>query len=466
MIIIKNILLIVLLALTAKVFSQSFVEIKRIKQSTKDYSEFGASYFGNGIVYCSNTRKNIIISRQSEENKSFYNVYYAPLNDSSQKTNTSILTDIINTNFNDGPVTTNGKILVFSRNYEPKKSENNEKTNVGLFICNKKDSTWLNPIPFPYNDEKFNLGHPSINNAGNALYFTSDKPSGFGKFDIYVSYLKNGNWSTPENLGKEINSSESDLFPFIFQDNRLYFSNNNFDSTYTFDIFYSDLQEGHWSKPIRLSEPINSKYNDFGFICDNTTENGFFTSDRKGNDDIFKFYSILPAFEIFDTMMERNYCYHFVEEKTVDLDTMPVVYEWDFGDSVKVKSFEADHCFSGPGAYNVSLNMIDTQTGEIYKMIASYLLSVEDPTGPYIICENKVKVGTAIEFDGSETNLPDKIIDQYIWSFSDNKKFVGKKITRIFDKPGTYQVYLGVVFDKDKTGKFQKKCVFKEIVVE
>ena len=463
----KFISLLILLSLIINVFSQEFIDVKKIKQSTKDYSEFGASYFGKGIVYCSNTRDNIIISRHSEEIKSFYNVYYAPITDTAKKVNSDFLSTIINTIYNDGPITTNGKILVFSRNYELQKSINKkEETKVGLYTCNLIDSVWSNPVAFPYNDVKYNFGHPSINNEGNALYFTSDKPGGYGKFDIYVSYFKNGNWAAPENLGTEINSSGVELSPFIFQDNRLYFSKNNFDSTYTYDICYSDFQNGNWTKPIRLSEPINSKFNDFSFICDNTTENGYFSSDRNGNDDIFKFYSTLPAFENCDTLIERNYCYHFVEGKTVDLDTMPVVYEWDFGDSTKEKSFEVDHCFPGPGAYNVSLNMIDTLTGDIYKMIASYLLSVEDAVGPYIICTDNIKVGVVAEFDAGQTILPDKKIDQFIWNFSDNKKFVGQKISRTFEKPGIYQINLGVTFDKDETGKVQKQCVVKEIVVE
>ena len=51
-------------------------------------------------------------------------------------------------------------------------------------------------------------------------------------------------------------------------------------------------------------------------------------------------------------------------------------------------------------------------------------------------------------------------------SFSDYKKYIGQKISRTFDKPGKYQVMLGVTFDKDKSGNFQKQCVIKEIIVE
>ncbi len=445
-------------------FSQQYV-VNVIKQSTRDYSEFGATYFEDGIVYCSNKREDIIISRQNSENKSFYNVYFIPPNRVSKKQNTEFIDANVNKLYNDGPLTTNNSILVFARNYEKNKSLNENVTKVGLFVCNKINNIWSAPTPFPFNDEKYNLSYPSINKEGNILYFSADLPGGFGKYDIYVSYFKEGKWTLPQNLGKTINTSNNEISPFIFQDNRLYYSTDN-DSLNKFDIFYSDLTNNNWQMPFRLEDPINSRDNDFAFVCDSTTENGFFTSDRKGTDDIFKFFSTLPVFEVCDSMVERNYCYHFAEGKTVDLDTIPVIYEWDFGDSTKEKTFEADHCFPGPGAYNVSLNMIDTITGDIYKMIASYLLSVDDPIGPYILCPETAKVNTSIEFDASKTYMPENKIDQYIWVFSDDKKFIGQKITRLFEKPGVYRVNLGVTFDKVKSGTFQKKCVFRDITIE
>jgi len=99
-------------------------------------------------------------------------------------------------------------------------------------------------------------------------------------------------------------------------------------------------------------------------------------------------------------------------------------------------------------------------------MIASYLLSVDDPIGPYIVCAENAKVNSAIEFDASQTNMSENKIDQYVWLFSDDKKFVGQKIIRSFEKPGVYRINLGVTFDKDESGTYQKKCVFKDIVVE
>jgi len=445
--------------------SQAFTDVKSIKPNTRDYSEYGASYFEDGIIYCSNSRTNLVVSKQNSDDQAFYDIYFYSL--SGKKTNTSfnILDTIINTSYNEGTISATENIIAFSRNYKVKKFTSKTKTNVGIFFCLKKDSIWSSLVPFPFNDENYNFGHPSLSQDGKTLYFSSDMLGGFGGYDIYKSNFENEKWSTPINLGDTINSPGSDLYPFIHSSGRLFFSTNYYDSTKTFDVYYSDFIDSVWSKPFRLSEPINTKYNDFAFICDNTTENGYFSSDRKGTDDIYQFFSTLPAFETCDTMIERNYCYHFEEAKTVNLDTIPGIYEWVFSDSTKVRSEQADHCFSGPGSYQVTLNMLDTDAVFV-QTIATYDIAIEDPVEPYIICSDTVKIGQETSFDASKTNLPGKKIEQYVWIFSDKKKFVGSTITRFFDKPGTYTINLGVTFDKDEKGNVQKMCVFRDIVVE
>jgi hypothetical protein len=445
---------------------QSFTEVKNIKPSTNNYNEFGASYFEDGIIYCSNVKTNFFISKQNTEDTTFFNIYFHSLSKDRSNGDFRILDTIINKNFNNGPVSSSGNLIVFARNYEMQKYSKKEITNVGIFFCRKNGTTWSIPEPFPYNNEEYNMGQPSLSQDGNTIYFASDIPGGLGDYDIYKSVYKNGEWTVPVNLGNKINTSGKELSPFFHSSGRLYFSTNNFNSDKNLDIYYSDFTEGYWSKSVRMEEPINTKFNDYAFICDNSMENGFFTSNRKGTDDIYQFFSTLPAFEKCDPVKERYYCYHFEEEKTHDLSYIPGIYEWAFSDSIRIRGRQADHCFNGHGFYSVDLNMLDTVSGEFIQMIATYDVDIQDPEGPFITCPETMKTREIIEFDATQSNMPDKKIDQYIWKFSDRKNFVGLKISRSFEKPGIYSVNLGITYDKDKKGKVQKSCVFKEIVVK
>ena len=87
------------------------------------------------------------------------------------------------------------------------------------------NGSFKNLEPFPHNEVGSATGFGTLNPAGNILYFSSNRPGGHGGFDIYVSYLKNGEWTYPENLGAKINSAGNEITPF-FDGETLYFSSD------------------------------------------------------------------------------------------------------------------------------------------------------------------------------------------------------------------------------------------------
>lgn len=140
---------------------------------------------------------------------------------------------------------------------------------------------------------------PSLSGDGKTLYFASARPGGFGKIDIYFSRRnEDGSWSKAENMGKPINTKESDKSPFIHTDSRtFYFVSESSDNRWgagDFDIFYTQQNEETlvWDEPKNIGYPINSEEPEESLIVSVDGHYGYFSSKRKeglGGKDIFYF---------------------------------------------------------------------------------------------------------------------------------------------------------------------------------
>lgn len=463
----KNILVILLLLLMAAqgIVSQSFTEVQRLRINTKEFSEYGALIFNGKMYFCSN-RKTSLTVNATDGNKIQYYYDIFEIND----TSTFHFRKVgfpVNTDANDGPICFGNDSLIYvSRNFAEMPGKK-EKTKVGIFwhkkLNNEWSSIWSDKVPFEYNNPVFNTGHPSISADGKLMFFTSDRPGGNGGYDIYYCRLENGTWSEPVNAGKNVNGPWNEVFPFFHSSGSLYFSSNR-DTASGYDIYSSLFENMQFGSVVKLDSPINSTSHDFSFYCDATTESGFFASDREGSDDIFRFRSTFPVFENCDSVKANNYCFTFFEENSYNLDTLPMYYEWDFGD-IKIKEREADYCFPGPGTYEVSLNIIDSLTGDVYQNQASYIMNIEDAVQPVITLPEKFSAGTGLVFSAEKSNLPGYEVMGYYWRFNDGAKYSGLSVIHSFPKPGKQTVWLGVVLKDTLNNVTLKKCVFRDFDV-
>ncbi len=125
---------------------------------------------------------------------------------------------------------------------------------------------------------------PAISGDGHTLIFSSSRQGGFGGKDLWVSYLKQGKWSVPKNMGPAINTREDDGAPFLHYDGAtLYFSSLGHPGFGGSDIFMSRLgADGQWSTPENLGSGLNSPDDEFGLYIDAVGKKGYFASDRKG----------------------------------------------------------------------------------------------------------------------------------------------------------------------------------------
>lgn len=148
-----------------------------------------------------------------------------------------------------------------------------------------------------FKDSSITVGHPTLNATGDTLYFVSDAPDGFGGKDIYMAVQNGNDWTDIKNLGPKVNTADDELFPYMRQDGRLYFSSKGHPGYGGLDLFYAVPKDTTWSI-YNMGTPFNTQNDDFGITFAGTTENGFFSSNRgqkKGYDQIYSF--TLPSME-------------------------------------------------------------------------------------------------------------------------------------------------------------------------
>jgi OOP family OmpA-OmpF porin len=162
-----------------------------------------------------------------------------------------------------------------------------------LIIATKVKGKWATFKSFQYNNIKsYSVGHAALSKNGSVLYFTSDMPGGEGNTDIwYCEKQSDGEWSTPVNCGKVINTKEDETFPNLSADNTLYYSSTGLPGMGGMDIFKAKGEKANWGKPVNLKFPVNSTSDDFCFTTRDSLS-GYFSSNReggKGSDDIYSF---------------------------------------------------------------------------------------------------------------------------------------------------------------------------------
>ncbi len=204
----------------------------------------------------------------------------------------------LNSKYHEGPVTffKDYKKLVFTRNNYSKgrsRTGSDGVTKLKLYMAAENGKHWGNVKELPFNSDDYSCGHPALSPDDTKLYFVSDMPGGFGGTDIYVVEYRDGNWSSPVNLGREINTEGNEMFPFMDTNGNMYFSSDGHEGLGGLDVFYVEMRDGIPLSDIQnLGTPINSEKDDFGFITDGRRSSGYFSSNRKrgyGDDNIYSF---------------------------------------------------------------------------------------------------------------------------------------------------------------------------------
>jgi tetratricopeptide (TPR) repeat protein len=135
----------------------------------------------------------------------------------------------------------------------------------------------------------------SMSSDGNTLLFSSDRPGGKGKLDLYISRkLPNGKWGVAQNLGDIVNTAENEDFPQLSEDGEtLYFSSTGHPGMGGADIFISNwnTELNVWSPPVNIGYPLNTPEDNMTISFSNNEQYAYISAHREdsyGFQDIYQ----------------------------------------------------------------------------------------------------------------------------------------------------------------------------------
>ena len=253
-------------------------------------AEFGPIKMGDDLILTS-SKKPLIYKNNGLP---FLGLYKAHLKKPGEIEKLELFSpNLLDVNANEGTpaFSKEGNLMVFARGNSGKSKD--PSPDVDLYISTKRDGSWSTPERLAISDSIGWDGSPAFSRDGKTLYFSSNRRGGKGGLDLYRAPMDNsGRFGRPINLGSTINTRGNEIFPYVSEDGKLYFSSDGHPSLGGLDIFVAS-RSGDEIQIEHLGIPVNSVGDDFGLFLSDVTQ-GYFSSNRvggKGDDDIYYFES-------------------------------------------------------------------------------------------------------------------------------------------------------------------------------
>lgn len=267
-------------------------DISETTINSKDQSDFGAVLSNDNILYFVSTRNN---SNKTDKwvKQPYLDIFQAVRNADGTLSEPKAVSEL-NTAFHDGPVTisADGNTLFFARdglndgNFDKDRKNNVKIGQQGLYRATRVDGKWANIQALPFNSKSYSVTHPSLSPDGKTLYFTSNMPGGHGDSDIWKVSVDGSNYGKPQNLGPNVNTAGKEGFPSIGDNGILYFASSGKQGFGGLDVFRADLNRD--GEAVNVGKPVNSEKDDFSFSFNTAKNEGYFSSNRNGTDNIIK----------------------------------------------------------------------------------------------------------------------------------------------------------------------------------
>lgn len=416
----------------AKFFRNEEDYLKRIKANSgrydiskttinSKYSDYGSTVYNNKLVFTSARDTGSLGQRiHTWTDQYFTSLYSSDLDENFNPNKVERFDNHLKSKFNEStPVfTKDSSTVYFTRNnyLDGKRGQNGSGiTLIKIYKAVLKNNEWTDIKELPFNSNEYSTAHPALSPDEKTLYFASDMPGTLGQSDLFkVAIIGKDTYGKPVNLGPLVNTPGRETFPFISQDNEIYFASDGHPGMGGLDIFMSKINaDGSFKRIENIGSDINSPFDDFAYWIDLDTRYGFFSSNKVnglGFDDIYKFKEL-----------RRIGCEQALSGLITDAATLELL------PNAKVSLYNNEH------------NLIESTTADDK---ALYTFNVECDNNYYVRAEKEnyftKEVSVSIPDENGSTDLPIAL------ETSVKKVKVGDDLAKFLEIPIIY-------FDLDKS---------------
>ena len=450
--------------------AQDDYEVKRLNINDKN-DDFGPQMWKNYLVFCSERQIKVfgVNYKDSKTNKGVTNIIKSRIVNDSSYALPSVFSKNLLSNHHDGPVSfsPDGSKIFYSRPLDisnSSKVRNNESIKLGIFQAEFVNGEWVGIKPLDFNSPEYNSSQPAISPDGSFIVFASDHPDSYGGADLFVSQLINGEWSDPINLGMKFNTGKSEYFPFIHYNGDLYFASNGLGQGGDFDIYHCAYNGTSWDNPVALPAPFNSEFDDYSYYINYSKHQGYFASNREGPFDIYHFEkSSVDQYEC-SPLIEETFCFKLPNVEDSEIEGLPLKFEYLLNDNLVIDKDGEMYCFPEVGSYKLTLNVVDSLSGEVIFTREHFEFLIERVRQPFIHAADSLPLNGWVDFDTKGTYLPRINLDEYLWDFGDNSGDNGESVRHFYAATGQYKVTL-TIFGKPIGGQAPQFCAYKTVYV-
>ena len=382
-------------------------EIKKTNINSEN-SDFGPNFYGENKLIYSSTISSTGNDLYEWTDEPFLDLFISDIDSLGNLSDPKQVIGDINTPYHESSaiLSKDKKTLYFTRNNFFKGDldfDKNKQVNLKIYKAESEDGeNWGNIQELPFNDDEFSTAHPAFSIDEKRLYFASDRPGSFGYSDIwYVDILEDGEYGDPVNLGPNINTEFRESFPFISDNNILYFSSDGRMGLGGFDIYYSNLDSyGFPNESKNFGKPLNSRMDDFGFIYNSKNNFGYFSSNRNGyngskSDEVYQF-----------KMLASSACGSILSGIVRDKNTGQILPGAEVELEDNYGNLIASQIVKGDAKYDFSK---EAECSKCYTVKARKGIGYSSFQKNICIPESSTKIFTNIELDWAKDCLPDDL---------------------------------------------------------